>query len=419
MQSSMIKTISNTRDIVNTFSSSAVFSMLYMYLCEVTKSLSNTTYIGIFYIFACGFIDYLLRKKSSDFVKYTIARLLFIPVLFLLPFGTGEKIILALYLAILITLSTKYWTSEETTKIMSSIEIPAEIMVLIVPLYIHSYFYLSDSLITFILIFSVIFLSLYFISSFLSRLMTYSMSIPSGSVVPLTDVMKANLSSILIVIGVSVFLIYTICSLTSKDSALLIFILSIFRNIMGLFMGCISRIRGKDSGTYVEPTTEEPSSSFDLTGDISKDLEPNEILAAISNILSTIFLLVFVFFILYVIYNYFKAHMHKDDKDIDIIEDVTVTYSDTKKKSDRKFSFFRSRSNTEKIRRLYKKKVLLYKDTFITIKECDTPKNISDKIKGKTSDDISELTSIYEKARYGKNIIDDNDLKQAKKIASL
>ena len=62
-------------------------------------------------------------------------------------------------------------------------------------------------------------------------------------------------------------------------------------------------------------------------------------------------------------------------------------------------------SNSEKVRRYYRKKIISFKRKHYYINETQSPMERCDEINNIFETDISQLTDIYEKARYSDQLI--------------
>lgn len=405
------------RDMVNTAASACILSVFFMYLREVFSGSPAGSYLGVAFIFATFFIDYAARAFCSNLITYLVIHIAMIPAAFLLHLPLPDMVVVGAYLSLLFYLALRFWTSENTSKAMCSTAIPSEVLILIVPFYIHSYYFLSGSLSAFILWVSILYLGLYYISIFLNKILTYTLSIPSGSVLPLKKILTTNISILALVLLMAVILICITTAAAGRNSSLLLFIGYFFQKIGRAFFRCVSYFEGNPAETPVqEPTLPEQESYIDLTEDVTKDLHGNEIIMLISNILQTLFLIALVAFLLYLCYQFFKTYMHKGTRENDIIEKTPEKVTESRKKSTGKTFWFHIRNNNERARKLYRKKIQTYQGTAITIVPSDTPEQLSKKIRHKTSEDVSDLTELYEKARYGETPLSDKELARVKQL---
>lgn len=117
------------------------------------------------------------------------------------------------------------------------------------------------------------------------------------------------------------------------------------------------------------------------------------------------------------IFKTIKNSYYKGTSDIDSISYINIDEDDSFEKVSKKSVFFRGRMNTsEKIRHIYYKKILKHSK-----KEADklasmTPTEITTYAIKKNTDKEKELTMLYEKARYGKDICSENELNKMKEL---
>ena len=176
-----------------------------------------------------------------------------------------------------------------------------------------------------------------------------------------------------------------------------------------------SKFKLSGSDNFEEETT-TASPGNQLEAEVGDSLVANELVAYISRILSIVILIAFVVFVIYLIIKFISMYFRKESTGNEIIEKAEKIVSEKSTTDKKFFSIFRAKNNNEKARRLYKKKVLTYKDTFISIDKSDSPKDIENKIKNKSGDNLKDLTAMYEAARYGEDIISDSELSIIKKM---
>lgn len=410
----MVHLLSIFHDVVGTLALATVLSVFYLYLSEILNvrhPVNNP--IGVIFIFVTAIIDYISRKKCSNLVLFTIIHALMIPCFIMLPLPLSEKLALGGYTVLIFCFAYRFWTNENTTKTICSTEAPAEILILIVPMYIHSAYFLSGTLTMYILCATVVFLGLHFINIFLNRLLIYILSIPSGSVVPLNKVIRTNLLSIAVVMIVGTVLISSFITLTEEGNEIILLLKQLIP-ILGFFLtNCVSCMKTGGEEFVEEETTRE---THDMVEDVAPYLVGNKWIGMISNILKIIVLIAFFAFLIYLIVQFFREYMHKGTKNTDIIERADAKVFDKKTGTTRTFSILRPRNNNEKIRKIYKKRMSSYNGTVIDIRDTDTPWKINDKIQHKISEDNAELTKLYEQARYGKEILSDKSVSKAKEL---
>ncbi|MBQ4069291.1 MAG: hypothetical protein IJC76_08570 [Lachnospiraceae bacterium] len=409
--------LSISRDITNTISRACVMIVFFVYFSEILAQTPVTGYISIIFIIATCFLDYFARKRCKNILLFLSMYIAMIILMFLLPVSSSEKIVLGIYLALTVFLAIKFWISEETSKMKCVVVFPTELIVIILPIYFHSLYRMSDRVTTYIFVLSLIFVALNFVDQFMEKLLTYTLSIPSGSIFPLNKVFATNLSSIMMVLLIAGLVIFAISDFTYGDGIILNLLMSLallFGKLISGFGNLVTKFEMGGADYTEEETTTAPGNQLET--DIGDSLTANPIIAEISRILSMVVLLAIVILVLYLIFKFISMYFRKNSSGNDVVEKVEKVISEKSKKTTRSFNLFKAKNNNDKVRRLYKKKILSYNKTFINIDDADTPKDLQDKIHNKSGDNLRDLTVIYEAARYGNNVISNSELAIAKKL---
>ncbi len=157
--------------------------------------------------------------------------------------------------------------------------------------------------------------------------------------------------------------------------------------------------------------------------DAEKDLESalgelgdTSLLAQILDIALMVFFITFIIFIIFrvitsVIQSFTKQHL----QDTDLVVQLSKP-RETIKLPKKNTSFFKrireffKNDNASKVRRGYRLKIKSYKPAIY--KKQDTPTEIANKIESTYNENISELTHVYEKARYSNEEITFEDVKK-------
>lgn len=409
--------LSISRDVLNTISRICIMVIFFMYISEATTQIPAKGFIGILFIAITCFADYYARKCCKNILYFLLIYIAMIPAMVLLPTMIGEKIVLGIYLVVTYYLALKFWTAEDTSKMKCTVVFPTEILVIIFPIYLHSLYKMSDRLTTYIFVLSIIFISLSYVDMFLEKLLTYMLSIPSGSIIPLTKVFATNLSSIMLILFIGGLLIFVISDFTFGDGIIqnVIFLFASFLgNVLVGIANFGKMIKTKQPSDVIEETTASPGNQ--LEAEVATSVTSNPLIAEISRVLSMCLLTAFFIYVIYLIIKFISMYFRKASHGNEIIEKTEIVISEKTKKNKKLFSIFTAKDNNEKARRFYKKKIQSYKGTFINIDNSDTPIDIEQKIKHKSGDNLSELTALYEAARYGNEIISNSELSIIKKM---
>jgi hypothetical protein len=157
------------------------------------------------------------------------------------------------------------------------------------------------------------------------------------------------------------------------------------------------------------------------------DGEPSPLLSLVATIIEIIFAVAAAVFIMYLIFTMIirvrnfllrvMGYKHNDEKRESIFEESDLGIKLSKRLVDIKSAVkeITDFSNDKKIRNLYRKLVRKYKLKGVVPEKHSTAGDISFKIENVSSKDYSELTELYRKARYSKELCSQEDLEAAKK----
>lgn len=141
-----------------------------------------------------------------------------------------------------------------------------------------------------------------------------------------------------------------------------------------------------------------------------------QIISKVLNTLFNIALVIAALIAIYVIINRILIYV----KNLKNMDKVTFIYKDSKNtKNETKMNFFKLKqninkalfsNNKEKIRKIYKNKIIKYKKFSVNINNYLSTSEIEKEILNKTNENIKEVTRVYEKARYSNDEITMQDL---------
>ncbi|MBQ3514938.1 MAG: hypothetical protein IJA32_14275 [Lachnospiraceae bacterium] len=161
-----------------------------------------------------------------------------------------------------------------------------------------------------------------------------------------------------------------------------------------------------------EVSTTEQSQQQNFFGEGFEDQMPKnemllKILEIVFNVLCVVAIVACVLLLIYAIFEFFKKYMNKNLMDSDEVEEIKKEKRVKIMKREREKGSLFSRftlSNSEKIRKLYYKRMKLYeKKQVIALKDYLTPEELKELVESQTKDKMKEMTSCYEEARYGKD----------------
>jgi len=145
--------------------------------------------------------------------------------------------------------------------------------------------------------------------------------------------------------------------------------------------------------------------------------EPNKFTKIILMILNVMFDIIFIvasIAIIYLLINRILIYIKKLRNKDNITFDFRNNKENEIKKKVNKIRFYISKSifknDKEKIRKLYKDKILKYKKNNIKINKSFSTNEIQKEILSKALDNIEDATKVYEKARYSNEVVSKDDV---------
>ena len=188
-------------------------------------------------------------------------------------------------------------------------------------------------------------------------------------------------------------------------------LLAALRWFFGLFRGC-----GAEQN---EEPLAETSPVEDMTMPPVEENPGSPIWDWLWKIFSTLILLLVAAGLVYLIVRLFarlyQSFYHKDDGDGDHKEFIRPTDRTDKVRRETKAGLGFGGTPSQKVRRIYRKKILSLKRRDQELKESLTPKEQTEEV---ALTDAKEMLDLYEKARYGREECSKEDTKRMKELAS-
>lgn len=250
-------------------------------------------------------------------------------------------------------------------------------------------------------------LSLEGIGNMLSRFQ-HATSVPTVKIILTSSVMSGftYLSFFILAIALHSFSFDKYLYLIGDYIAKLVKVISRF---LIYIIGILRALFSVESHIEENPTDEELKAALEAVK------EPSLLAKILEGIVIAIALL-FTLYLLYCLFVYvvkiFLKRYTRDSDQIISLHDTEEKVQEQKEKSiilQKLKQFFRT-DNAAKIRRAYRLKIKSYNGKIN--KKSDTPKDIADNVLKMYDEDISELTDVYEKARYSNEEITLEDVKK-------
>ena len=180
--------------------------------------------------------------------------------------------------------------------------------------------------------------------------------------------------------------------------------------VLQMFFSGLAEVPVKEE--VKEVINEEQGQQLLPFGDGLEDAMPKnemllKIIELVFNILCIVLVIAFVVAIIYGVLVFFKNYMNKQlidtDEVIEIKKEKKADIHKNEKERNSLFSKF-NLTNSQKIRKMYQKKMKLYqKKQIIALNEYLTPQELERMVEQQTKDSLKEMTKCYETARYGEN----------------
>jgi hypothetical protein len=129
----------------------------------------------------------------------------------------------------------------------------------------------------------------------------------------------------------------------------------------------------------------------------------------------TLFVLAILLRLLFNLIRYFQKNIKEETRSVFSFKETKARMMERLKPLRGIGNGIQGSSNSIKIRRLYFKAIQRFNHAGTDIRGCDAPVEISEKVKQKANRDISDVTELYEKARYAKDECTVEELKAAKR----
>lgn len=294
-------------------------------------------------------------------------------------------------------------------------EIPWPLLTIVSFLYIATSAQHMDNLSMIIYYLGLGILVLHFIRLFITGLNRLLSAANQATTMPLKKIIITNTFLFLFFL----IILFTLCIITrhSDITQKLSIIGQFLTNILRFIVYAITYIITLLNAIFAQDRQREEIQSAEKNLESAfGDLGETSLLAQILDAALMIFFILFITFIIFrIIVFVIKAFTKQHTQDTDLIIQLSKPRETVKLPKKNKSFFKRIREffkndNASKVRRGYRLKIKSYKPAIF--KKQDTPTEISTRIKSTYNEDISELTQIYEKARYSNEEITFEDVQK-------
>lgn len=356
--------------------------------------------------------DYAIREAVSQIWQIIVLNVIPLISVIIIPGTIYVKVVLCLLIVVITFTSSRYLLLEGKMFLASDMPVPA-FVVGFVTFLAGDYIKRPDimSLATYL---PIILFMIFLVANYLDGLVGYIRATKDVTGIPINRIIKSN--SLIIVC----IMIVSLVSLALGDALGLGFALkkmlgavfSIVKNVLKIIMIVLSFLASLFAGKGGIATNNFSTSMMALELQEEAHSDFADIVNAIMKVLFLIIVAVVVFsFLIWFVRMILRKHDHTDK-----IDDIAELGKKDKKERTRPGFFVRLKeylSMEERARRIYKKRILSFKDDY-KLSESLTTGQIRDGIKLKTGKELSELTVLYDKVRYGFIDVDTTYLKKMK-----
>lgn len=396
-----VKKLTQIRDITTII---LQFAIMYIMDLGIITYLGDVNVYVPFIILPALILSYILLKYSKRALVALIVFIVYFSIILLLPVNIVTKVVQCIFYFQVIIMFVKIWCDKECTE---CIKTPSGAFVII---FLIIQILQVDILSRISFYFGLCFIAAYIIGKYLKNIIRYIYDNNDTDNVPLKQIYKLN-GFYLASAGVLAGILSVLGKLLGVDR-LLQPILDIIKNIFSTISeGSIdfSKMR-LPSAEKKDVAEKHISGLYNNSGIVGK------ILFISLAIVIAVAALIMGFVILRGIYRRLKSNYYRSSKVNDFIEYIDENSQDYRSNFKSLFNKIdlKGKTNNEKVRLFYYKKILKLKKKDLGRYNKMTPEEISkDASRGKNLG-LEEITVVYEKARYSEDECTNQDLNSIK-----
>ena len=322
-----------------------------------------------------------------------------------------QRILLSLIVIVITFASIEYWFGRSSKPIISAPHISCEVIFILILLISDSTF---EKFINVILFLGIIYLFLSILVFYIQNLKKYIKFNNIIEDLPISNVISGTNLALTYLLFIWFFILFLI-KMLKIDKLFMFVIKPILQYIMSViftFLNYIGSFFGFSPELSLEPIDKQPEMT-----NIPKD-NSSSYIDILLECLKVILVIVAIFSVAYLIYRYFKSKLSKNELATDIVENLHEgkKFKFNKKSSISQMNNPYENSNNINIRKAYFKKVSKIKLKIPSINKQLTHIEISREVSANSEYNITELTSLYEKARYSNITCTKKDVNKAKRL---
>lgn len=396
------------KDIVNLILQYILYYITFIEISYISDK-NTINYLLPLIVIVYLLISYFARKFSKNIITFALIHLAIFSCNFYLPINNNDKIVISLIALFICFLASEYWWDRNTKPIIKRPYIGFELFFVIFLLISNQSEELFKQV---LLILGIIYLLLNVLSIYLENLKAYIKFNEIIEDLPVSNVISSTnlcISCIFIIWFIIVFSI----KFLALDKLLTLIISPIINFILYFIFSLLKYITtlvglSDTDGWVIHPIEEIPDPVQNATNE-------NIFLQMLIQGIKFLLILAVILGISYLIYKYLKNKSSKYQLATDKIETIHKNNKlNSNKKSHFNFISLSHDNNNYKIRKIYFNKISKFKLQIPSINKLLTHLQISKEVAKNSENDISELTNLYEKARYSNTACTKEDVKRAK-----
>jgi len=407
----MIKKLNVLQDISSIILQSILYYTFFIGLSCLSYGGNNINFISPLIIFLFITISYCARKFSKNILMLILVYILMFASCTLIPMALTDKIILSLIVIAMTFLSTQYWAKKTTKPLIATPHIAFETIFIIILLISDSSF---ELFINIICLLGTIYLIVSLLAIYIRNLKSYIKYNNHIEDLPISKVVNVtNLSLSYLFLGSLIFiLLIKLLNIDKLFYSLFVPIINIIKYILlGILTFFLSFSGNRKGGTDSSKYKFDPVKMAEDTS-----VEPNSLINILFHVLQVAIVIGLILWVAYLIFKFFKTNFNRSEPTTDQVESIYTTDKINKISSFFKKGKSYENSNNSKIRKAYFKKVSKYKFKIPSINNLLTHIEISKEVNKNSDTNITELTNLYEKARYSDMSCSKEDLHKAKNL---
>ncbi len=393
-----------------------LLNLFMLFLLSVVISWCGAVWMGGFFYAgaAAGMavllvLLYLLRLFVKNLFVYIALHAVLFALLFILPMPMIAVAELFAFLIVFTITDFSFWTNEE---LHGFYYVPASFCLFFLLAYAYGSYKGIQNIQDTAYVMGILYLGLYFLRLYFQNGIRFSKDKQMNEEVPLKQMYAQNVKLILPLVG-----IFVACMFLIQSKILADFLMTVLRTIVEAVVYLVNWLisvlpRAKQMSTEIPVLPEDLFSAADAPPGWVQML-----IRLLEMLISAAVVVFLVFITLRGIYRFLRIHLSRNGR-----EERLLFYQDmsesrewiSEKREQRNKHLLRRLTDSEKIRRLYKKKIRELERGGYRLSLSDTPMERAADVYESRGENIREASEIYEEARYGNGMVSEETVRKMK-----